>query len=292
MQFARVFAEALRSGADYQALAQHQIYLAERWRQRNREFFEHQYTRAQLRLAKRHVTPDFKLLRCKSLFARRCEQAGLPSIPLLAEFAEGKCVSEISALPAGDLISKPATGALGHGVLAWRYEAERQSFVNAVDDRRLSPPELFDYLCELSRTGRIVVQPRLRNHPDLIPIANEVLSNIRIVTCRAPSGSLDIMPAVIRVPAGRIAAANLTQGGLAAPIDLATGTICGPALQYDSRLGVAFLDRHPDAGRELRGYRFPMLDDVVALGLRRTKRRCILSAGYRCYPGGPVLDWP
>jgi hypothetical protein len=83
------------------------------------------------------------------------------------------------------------------------------------------------------------------------------------------------------VPAGRIAAANLTQGGLAAPIDLAAGTICGPALQYHSRLGVVFRDRHPDTGHEFRGYPVPMLDDDDALGLR----------AYQAFPSLYFIGW-
>lgn len=75
-----------------------------------------------MRLAKQDGAPDLQLLRDKSLFAQRCRQAGLPAIPLLAEFAEGLPLEPNTALPREDLVSKPATGAFGQGVRLWQYD--------------------------------------------------------------------------------------------------------------------------------------------------------------------------
>jgi putative polysaccharide biosynthesis protein len=90
-------------------------------------------------------------------------------------------------------------------------------------------------------------------------------STLRIVTCRAPSGSIDLMPPVIRVPKGRLVVDSFSQGGLAAPIDLATGIICGPALQKDNRLGAIWLEEHPDTGQKFQGFPVPMWTKAVQL---------------------------
>ena len=100
------------------------------------------------------------------------------------------------------------------------------------------------------------------------------------------------MPLVIRVGAGRIAAANLTQGGLAAPIDRTTGTICGAAMYYHDLLGVAFKDRHPDSGRRFSGFPIPMLEEAIALGLRAHQAFASLHfIGWdvAVAPEGPIL---
>jgi hypothetical protein len=76
------------------------------------------------------------------------------------------------------------------------------------------------------------------------------------------------MPPVIRMPAGRSVVDNFHSDGLAAPIDLATGTICGPALQKDKRLGVISTDRHPDTGQEFMGFPIPMWTEAVDLARR------------------------
>ena len=161
-------------------------------------------------MIERDHAPDAELLKCKNLFAHRCQQAGLPSIPLLAEFADGQPIGSLSALLIKKLISKPSTGSKGKGVESWRYDGARHCFFNAVTDKKLSQSDLLQYFCDLSASERVIVQERFQNHEDLSPLANGTLSNIRILTCRSPSGSIDLMPPVIWVAAGRIVAANLT----------------------------------------------------------------------------------
>jgi hypothetical protein len=197
-----------------------------------------------------------------------------------------------TALPREDLVSKPATGAFGQGVRLWQYDTATDEFGDRRSGQHFNPGELLQYFCDLSRADRVIVQRRIRNHPALLPLADDALCNIRIVTCRSPSGALEAMPPVIRMGAGRIAAANLTQGGLAAPIDRATGTICGAALQYHDLLGVAFRDRHPDSGRSFSGFRVPMLEEAIALGLRA--HRAFASLHFIGWdvavaPEGPIL---
>ena len=156
----------------------------------------------------------------------------------------------------------------GRGAGAWRYDRGEDCFVNAATDQKFSSDALSDYLRDLSRSGRVILQNRLRNHAALSPLTNGALSTLRIVTCTTPSGSIDLLPPVICMPAGRLVVDNFSQGGLAAPIDFATGTICGPAVQKDNHLGLISTNRHPDTGQEFNGFLIPMWSEAVELARR------------------------
>jgi hypothetical protein len=88
------------------------------------------------------------------------------------------------------------------------------------------------------------------------------------VTCRTPQGTLDILPPVIRMPVGDAIADNIAQGGLAAPIDSATGVICGAAVRKDKRFGVSRCARHPTTGVVFDGFQLPFWPEVLKLAQR------------------------
>lgn len=272
LQFSQIFIEAMRSEIRHSAYYLYQFYLPDRWPQRERQFPSwSQFGPVQRHLIERDRAADFEPLRNKVLFAHRCEQVDLPIIPLIGEFANGRPTRQLKALPPKDLISKPASELCGTGVESWRYDAVHGCFSNAVTDQKLNSSDLLQYFCDLSHSQQVIVQERARNHEALTPLTNGALSTIRLVTCRCPSGSIDLMPPVIRMPSGRLIADNLAQGGLAAPIDLATGVICGPALQKHNRLGVTFTDRHPDTRQELKGFHIPMWNEAIDVALRAHK---------------------
>jgi putative polysaccharide biosynthesis protein len=265
-QFLQIFAEVTRGGIWFEEYYLYQLYIPERWRARTRHFPRCSQSRPALLLLFR--TPDCQLLDQKHLFAARCKEAGLPSIRLLAQFIDGHPDGKIEGLPATDLFSKPAIQYGGSGAEAWRYDRGQGCFFNAVTDQKFSCDALFDYLCDLSRSGRVILQNRLRNHAALSPLTNGALSTLRIVTCTTPFGSIDLLPPVICMPAARLVVDNFLQGGLAAPIDFATGTICGPAVQKDNRLGLISTDNHPDSDQMFEGFPIPMWSEVVDLARR------------------------
>jgi len=267
-QFVEIFAEVLRSGISFEEYYLYQLYLPDRWRSRMRQFPESQSVSAQEFLIERNRPPDIPVLGGKHLFAARCKEAKLPSVPSLAEFVDGHPDGKLEGLPALDLVSKPANGGSGRGVESWQYDRGQDCFFNAVTDQRFSRDALRDHLCDLSRSGRVLLQEKLKNHAALARLTNGSLSTLRIVSCIAPSGSIDLMPPVIRIPAGRSVVDNFAESGFAAPIDLATGTVCGAAVQRDNRLGLISTDRHPDTGQEFRGFGIPMWAEAVHLARR------------------------
>jgi Sugar-transfer associated ATP-grasp len=292
-QFLQIFAEAARSGIWFEEYYLYQLYLPERWLSRTRQFPTYsQSGPAQLLMIEHTRSPDFQFIQQKDLFAARCKEAELPHVPLLGQFIDGHPSGTFEKLPATDLFSKPARQRWGIGAEAWRYDQSHGCFVNVATDEKFSSDALLVYLCDLSRSGRVILQQRLRNYASLLPLTNGALSTLRIVTCTTPSGSIDLLPAFIRMPVGRLVVDNFSQGGLAAPIDFATGTICGPALQMDSGLGAIRLNVHPDTGQRFEGFSVPMWLKAVELARLAHKRFSSLhfiSWDIAILKDGPVL---
>jgi hypothetical protein len=64
---------------------------------------------------------------------------------------------------------------------------------------------------------------------------------------------------------GSAIADNMALGGLAAPVDLTTGKICGPAIRIVPRKLPSELASHPDTGVGLEGFQIPCWEEVKAL---------------------------
>ena len=94
---------------------------------------------------------------------------------------------------------------------------------------------------------------------------NGALATVRIVTCRTPSGSVDLMPATLKMPWGAVAD-NMAQGGLVAPVD-PTGHIAVPSLLQGRKTRGQKVDAHPDTGTRLEGFEIPFWREVVGLSM-------------------------
>jgi hypothetical protein len=94
------------------------------------------------------------------------------------------------------------------------------------------------------------------------------------------------------MPVGDAIADNIAQGGLAAPIDVASGRISGPAIRKDKRIGASSHSTHPSTGTVLEGFLIPFWQDVVALTLTAHKAfPSVYSVGWdvAILPNGPIL---
>jgi hypothetical protein len=270
-QFLHILAEAARSGISSGEFYRYQFYLPDRWRCRMRHFTDSQAGPAQLFLINRSCPPDLKFFR-KDIFAARCKEVGLPCAPVLGLFIDGNRDGKLENLPRMDLFSKPTNEGHGIGAKLWQYNREQDCFVDAETEEKFSAEALLAHLCNLSKQQKqlkqVILQPRLRNHTALSPLTNGALSTLRIVTCLTPAGSIDLMPPVIRMPTGHSVVDNFSQGGLAAPIELATGVVCGAALKKDETFGVISMDKHPDSGQPFNGFLIPMWPEAIDLAQR------------------------
>jgi len=229
-----------------------------RYAPRSRVCFAHEWYRAEhglrasMYLDGRLRNDALQMLRClgdpgcrwsephlnKLEFFRRCEGAGLPSIPVLAAFKDGR-VEEVAQDPLDsgrDLFVKPAEGVSGRGLYQlWRRVGDTDGFQSA-GERVLTFSELRSSLQLLSRQGpELILQPRLHNHPEIAEITrSQALCCVRVITCRFPDGEVVIDPGwcVLKVAARDAVVDNVAGGdALRYVAELASGALSSVAGQ-------------------------------------------------------------
>ena len=112
----------------------------------------------------------------------------------------------------------------------------------------------------------VLLQERLRNHSVLAGLTSGGLCTMRLLTYRPPGSAVQLLLGVYRMPVGNAAADNFSQGGLAAPIDLATGRL-GKAATRSGKL-IEAVERHPNTGAVIEGHQIPFWNEAVRLVTR------------------------
>ena len=155
-----------------------------------------------------------------------------------------------------DLFVKPVKGKGGRGAQRWDYIGE---------DRYRDPagivmtaPQLVEFLLAKSAKRKLLVQPRMVNHPELAPISNGALSTVRVLTCLDERGKPEAISAMLRMAIGENRVVdNAHKGGIAAAIDLETGIL---AEASDFGAAANWLVRHPTSGATIAGMQLPYWD--------------------------------
>lgn len=203
----------------------------------------------------------------KRRFAAWCAARGLPTPPILLEFADGQVAHRTvpeGQTPPTDLFAKWATAFGGDDTQRWRWIDGHH-----VDDagRAWHFDEIVTALAERSRKGVVLLQPRLVNHPALRPLSPNALSTIRVMTTQRPGAAPRFLASVLRMGTGAATADNFAQGGIASAIDAATG-VTGPARRLDKQHRTFVHDTHPDTGAPIVGLRVPFWNEAIDLALR------------------------
>jgi len=255
-------------------------------------------TNYELEPVQRRWNPEHthSLVRDKLQFHQRCDQANLPTPVLLA--AVGRVVAGNMSYPnaqtakdldlvlqswtGSDFFLKHSGGAHGHGAFTLQRHAQAYEFGNT----RGNADELFAYIQANLPDGECyLLQPRIRNHPDLGSVMSPTgLGTVRVVSLLR-AGDVSILSACLRITVGANVTDNFSvgsAGNLTAPIDLDTG-----------RLGVAVGSRtkhwpdmhtvalHPDTGMAIEGAVVPEWTAVKALTLR----------AHKAFPELGVIGW-
>jgi len=209
---------------------------------------------------------DRRRLDDKFSFYQVFKKAGLPTIPIIAEFENGKinkwAADANGELPEADLFAKPADGIRGMGAKLYKYEKDGHYRMD--DGHLLSQNELLDHLSEASRETSHLLQKRFFNHPDLSGLSTRALCTVRIVTCRNPGGPSTPLISIFRMPTGMNITDNMRVNALGSPIDEKTGTL-GDAMSMDP--AVEPVSRHPDTGHVITGVKIPFWPEIIKLAL-------------------------
>jgi hypothetical protein len=216
----------------------------------------------------------------KARFAEICNAHALPCVPTLAAYAHGRQISPAATFTPGqpDLWVKDLLGSQSSGAERWRRAG--QVYMGA-GDRSVAPADL---VAEWRRRS-CIVQPRLGNHPALMQFTNGALAVLRIVTGLHPTGTAELVAAMLLLPQG----SRLTSsGGICCGLDRETGRI-GRAISLSGE-EVAV---HPDTGRKLPGTIVPGWAESLALARRAhaTAFSRFVFLGWDIVPaeGGPLL---
>jgi Sugar-transfer associated ATP-grasp len=268
--FAMSFRESPSSYFDYR------LFLKENWSQR-KEYLYPDELPSLLRWLNKELGPqDAADLDDKRRFHDRALQAGLPIIPVLAEFDRGAILHKRPLLdyPACDLFLKVANWGGGEDARVWQRQPDGSYSGDLGSNLTLS--ELCETLRSLSLKRPLILQPRIANHPELQALSG-ALSTVRVVTVRHHAGRIDVALACYRMPVGSLVVDNFTAGGLASRVELNDGRL-GPAVfRSQPKLFVV----HPDTGAAIAGRTLPHWPAVKQLAL----------AAHREFGALPSIGW-
>jgi len=290
-QFLQLAWLGLRLGFDGDSYYRFWLFRRDRRRRAHRYIQMHEAAFLYRVLVVREAMDDFLITEDKRRFEPWCREHGLPTVPVLAEFADGCLVAPDPPrpLPARDLFSKPTDQYGGEGARRWRSVGGGRWADGA--GGHYDHTALMAALAAQSRGGRVILQECLVNDPALAHLSSGALCTVRILTARPPGGAPEPVCALYRMSVGESSTDNFSVGGIAAPVDLATGRL-GPGVRGDPRLLVAPVSRHPDTGAALDGSLLPYWEEAKALALRaHTRLRALACVGWdvALTPAGPVL---
>ncbi|MES1152640.1 MAG: sugar-transfer associated ATP-grasp domain-containing protein, partial [Dongia sp.] len=192
----------------------------------------------------------------KVYFSAICRDNGLSASRVIALAGGGKLhfIEEMTEFPPVDLFIKIKNGRGGRGAEKWSYVAG--SYRNS-SGRSLTKAEFTDYVIQRARLEKRIVQYCLVNHSSFSDINLGALATARILTLRNERGDIEPTHAVLRMPQRPGASVdNIHAGGIAAPVDLATGRL-GRATDLGLRVTSRWHERHPETGAPILGRELP-----------------------------------
>lgn len=209
----------------------------------------------------------------KRFFFKECKRLGLSTIPIIAEFEDGKIMTWLDdtykEFPKLDLVIKPANGRCGQEVKFFVYEEPNR--YRSEGGILLTKEELKDYILECVRkkpyrNKPYILQERVFNHPDISGLSRgDGLCTCRVVTCRAPNGLPEYLLSIFKIPTGKCYTDNFATGGIIVPVDKTSG-ILGKGISKN--FPVDRIDRHPDTGRKIEGVQIPYWQQIIQLCLQ------------------------
>lgn len=212
----------------------------------------------------------------KAKFAEYCSERGIRCSQTIAHL---QGITPERPLPNRDLFVKPNNARGGRG--AERWDLVGPALFASSHGEQLSGEELLERLVARSERTALIVQPRLGTHPALLDLTAGALPTVRIVTCLNERREPELIGAVFRMSIGANRTVdNLHAGGIAAAVDLATGSLSRATnLGSDARLG--WLSAHPNTGAQIEGRRLPLWEETKSLAI----------AAHRAFTDRVVIGW-
>jgi hypothetical protein len=198
-------------------------------------------------------------------FSKLCRERGLRAgtvIAVVGAKGVGFVDRAMTEFPPRDLFVKIKLGRGGRGAEKWSYAS---GTYRDATGRSLTGAELAEHLKRRAALEKRVVEYYLTNHSDLADVTLGALATARILTVRDENGRIEATHAVFRMPQRQGAQVdNIHAGGIAAPVDLATGKL-GRATDLGVRADSAWHARHPVTGAPIEGRLLPFWPEALEL---------------------------
>jgi len=217
------------------------------------------------RLLKPEGGPSGVAIKDKLQFPDFCRAHDLPAIPLTAAFRDGQRISGDGMLPTADLFIKRVFGKGGARAERWNWTG---TGYRSTQGEECDAAGLLRHAADLSRSEAYLIQPAVNNHPDLADLTVGALATVRMLSCRDEKGGYEVTNASFRTSVNpKSPVDNIHAGGIAAPVDLATGRL-GPASDLGKGPRFQWHDRHPLTGGQIAGRVLPYWPEAMALAVR------------------------
>lgn len=216
----------------------------------------------------------------KGAFAQRAHEFGLPLAPTICSIANQEVIMYEDA-PKDDIFVKALDGRGGRGAEVWHYHSDKNTYKRKKDKKRYAFVEIIEKYKQHSDKKPIIIQTRLKNHPEVADLSCDAVSTCRVVTLLNEEDQPEVTVAVFRMAArkGKIVD-NIHKGGIAAPIDIETGTL-GKATNLGKEAGLGRLSTHPVTGGIIEGRTLPHWDEIVALAIK----------AHECFRPRVIVGW-
>lgn len=226
----------------------------------------------------------------KLAFSSFFGRSGLRVAPVLAAYRAGLKVGNVGegSLPEGrDLFVKKIEGRGGVGAELWLAQAHGHYRSSRGEEATVE--ELVAHVRDLSKEGDILIQPRLVNHPEIADLTPGALSTVRLLTILNEQGEPEAVNAAFRMASSNASPVdNFHAGGIAASVDMATGTLGAATGLGDLR----WHETHPLTGGQITGRRLTHWEETVKLAIaahRLIAPRVVVGWDIGLLPDGPCL---
>jgi hypothetical protein len=226
----------------------------------------------------------------KASFADHCAKAGLPHIRVLASGDNG--VFTVHDTTPGtfdrDLFVKLTRGSGTFGARSYRWLGDGR--YAARDGTVFDREGLFKELAESSKWRPLIVNPWLRNHPEIADLATDSLLTFRVFTCLDPAGEPHVTHAFMRIMS-KLEPSWKTIEEYGSKIDLETGRMNRMCADRDLAPD-AWWDVHPKTGAQVTGRVLSGWPAVAALAVaahREFSYWAVIGWDLAWTPEGPVV---
>lgn len=208
------------------------------------------------------------LLNNKLGFDIHCREHGLASMGSVCGIGRDGTLQWVDypgpTLPSINLFLKPNQGKGGRGCERWDC-IEPGRYRKYGTSEWASAAELLGHVRALGKRRPYLVQPRAKNHPDLIYLCGAALSSMRIMSILNERDEVEVLFAVFKISGhDNSIVDNFHAGGFVSAVDMTTGEL-GAATDWGIKQPGRWLERHPVTNARIAGRYLPLWPETVEL---------------------------